>query len=40
VARYWFYYVLNARRRRRLHHRRAEQIQSMKFKFVASKFAA
>ena len=40
VARYWVDYVLNARRRRRLHTRRAEQIQSMKFKFVASKFAA
>ena len=40
VARYWFHYVLNAPRRRRLHHRRTEQIQSMKFEFVAFKFAA
>jgi Glycosyl transferase family 8 len=36
VAHYWLYYVLNAPRRLWLHHRRAEQIQSMKFKFAAS----
>jgi lipopolysaccharide biosynthesis glycosyltransferase len=40
VARYWFHYILNAPRRGRLHHRRADQIQSMKFKFVGSKSAA
>jgi hypothetical protein len=40
VARYWLYYILNAPRRRRLHHRRAEQIQGMKFKFAAFKSAA
>jgi lipopolysaccharide biosynthesis glycosyltransferase len=40
AARYWLYYILNAPRRRRLHHRRAEQIQSMKFKFAFFKSAA
>jgi len=33
VARHWLYYLLDAPRRRRLHHRRAKQIQGMKFKF-------
>jgi Glycosyl transferase family 8 len=32
AARYWLFYVLNAPRRRQLYRRRAEQIQSMKFK--------
>jgi lipopolysaccharide biosynthesis glycosyltransferase len=40
AARYWLCYILNAPRRRWLHHRRAEQIQSMKFKFAAFKSAA
>jgi lipopolysaccharide biosynthesis glycosyltransferase len=40
AARYWLYYIFNAPRRRRLHHKRAEQIQSMKFKFAAFKSAA
>ena len=40
AAHYWLYYILNAPRRRRLHHKRAEQIQSMKFKFAAFKPAA
>ena len=39
AARYWLYYVLKAPRRRRLHHRRAEQIQGMKFKFAAFRSA-
>jgi lipopolysaccharide biosynthesis glycosyltransferase len=34
LARYWLCYILNAPRRYRLHHRRAEQIQGMKFKFT------
>jgi len=34
AARYWLYYILKAPRRCRLHHRRAEQIQSMQFKFA------
>jgi hypothetical protein len=37
AARYWFDYIRNAPRRRRLHHRRAEQIQRMKFKFAVCK---
>lgn len=37
---YWCRYILNAPRRRRLHNRRAEQIQSMKFKFAAFKTVA
>jgi lipopolysaccharide biosynthesis glycosyltransferase len=40
AARYWFHYIFNTPRRRRLHHRRAEQIQGMKFKFAAFKSAA
>jgi hypothetical protein len=40
AARYWLCYIVNAPRRRRLHHKRAEQIQSMKFKFAAFKSAA
>jgi hypothetical protein len=40
ASRYWFRYILNAPRRRRLHNRRAEQIQSMKFKFAAFKTVA
>jgi lipopolysaccharide biosynthesis glycosyltransferase len=40
AARYWLRYILNAPRRRRLYHKRAEQIQGMKFKFAASKSAA
>ena len=32
-AHYWLRYILNAPHRCRLHHRRAEQIQGMKFKF-------
>jgi lipopolysaccharide biosynthesis glycosyltransferase len=39
-ARYWLDYILNAPRRHRLHHRRAEQIQRMKFKFADFKSAA
>jgi lipopolysaccharide biosynthesis glycosyltransferase len=39
AARYWLYYVFNAPRRRRLHHRRAEEIQGMKFKFAVCKSA-
>ena len=39
AARYWLYYILNAPRRRRLHHRRAREIQGMKFKFAAFKSA-
>ena len=39
AAHYWLYYTLNAPFRRRLYHRRAEQIQRMKFKFDASKSA-
>jgi hypothetical protein len=39
AARHWLHYILNAPRRRRLHHRRAEQIQGMKFKFAAFKSA-
>jgi lipopolysaccharide biosynthesis glycosyltransferase len=35
AARYWLYYIFSAPRRRRLHHRRAEEIQRMKFKFAA-----
>jgi lipopolysaccharide biosynthesis glycosyltransferase len=37
AARYWLYHILNAPRRRRLHHRRAREIQGMKFKFAAFK---
>jgi lipopolysaccharide biosynthesis glycosyltransferase len=33
AARHWLYYILNAPRRLRLHHKRAQQIQGMKFKF-------
>ena len=40
VARYWLHYLLDAPRRHRLHHRRAEQIQRMTFKFAAFKSAA
>jgi lipopolysaccharide biosynthesis glycosyltransferase len=40
AARYWLRYILNAPRRRRLHHRRAEQIHGMKFKFAVFKSAA
>jgi len=40
AARYWLYYIFDAPRRRRVHHRRAEQIQGMKFKFAAFKSAA
>jgi len=39
-ARYWLCYILNALRRRRLHHRRAKQIQRMKFKFADCKSAS
>ena len=39
-ARYWLRYILNAPHRCRLHHRRAEEIQRMKFKFVVSKSPA
>jgi lipopolysaccharide biosynthesis glycosyltransferase len=39
AARYWFDYIRNAPCRRRLHHRRAQQIQRMKFKFAVCKFA-
>ncbi len=34
AARYWLDYILKAPRRRRVHHRRAEEIQRMKFKFA------
>ena len=37
AARYWLYYILKMPRRRRLHHRRAREIQGMKFKFAAFK---
>jgi lipopolysaccharide biosynthesis glycosyltransferase len=40
AARYWFHYIFNARRRRRLHHKRAEQIEDMKFESAAFKSAA
>jgi lipopolysaccharide biosynthesis glycosyltransferase len=40
AAHYWFHYIFNAPRRHRLHHRRAEQIEDMKFKFDAFKSAA
>jgi lipopolysaccharide biosynthesis glycosyltransferase len=40
VARYWFYYILNAARRRRLYQRRIKQIQKIKFKFTAVESAA
>jgi hypothetical protein len=33
TASYWFRYIFNAPRRRWRHHKRAEQIQGMKFKF-------
>jgi len=39
-ARHWLRYILNAPHRCRLHHRRVEEIQRIKFKFVASKPAA
>ncbi len=39
AARYWLYYILKAPRQRRLHHRRAREIQGMKFKFAAFKSA-
>src|SRR6266542_947267 len=39
-AHYWLRYILNAPHRCRLHHRRAEQIQGMKFKLAVSKSAA
>ena len=39
-ARYWLRYILNAPHRCRLHHRRAEEIQRMKFKFAVAKPAA
>jgi len=39
AARYWLYYIFNEPRRRRLHHKRAEQIQGMKFKSAAFKSA-
>jgi lipopolysaccharide biosynthesis glycosyltransferase len=39
AARYWFDYIRNTPRRRRLHHRRAQQIQRMKFKFAVCKTA-
>jgi len=39
AARYWLYYILNAPRRRRLHHKRAREIEGMKFKFAAFKSA-
>lgn len=39
AARHWLYYVFNAPRRRRLHHRRAREIQDMKFEFPAFKSA-
>jgi hypothetical protein len=35
AARHWRYYIFNAPRRRSLHHRRAREIQGMKFKFAA-----
>jgi lipopolysaccharide biosynthesis glycosyltransferase len=40
AARYWFDYIRDAPRRRRLHHRRAEQIRDMKFKFAFFNSAA
>ena len=40
AARYWLDYILNAPRRWRLHHRRAEEIQRMKFTFAVSKSTA
>jgi lipopolysaccharide biosynthesis glycosyltransferase len=40
AAHYWFHYIFNAPRRHRLHHRRAEQIEDMKFKFAAFKSVA
>ncbi|PYK08927.1 MAG: hypothetical protein DME61_08245 [Verrucomicrobia bacterium] len=39
AARYWFDYIRNAPTRRQLHHKRAEQIQRMKFKFAVFKSA-
>jgi lipopolysaccharide biosynthesis glycosyltransferase len=39
-ARYWLRYILNTSHRCRLHHRRAEEIQHMKFKFAVAKFPA
>ena len=39
AGRHWLHYILNAPHRRRLHHRRAREIQSMKFKFAALKSA-
>jgi len=39
AARYWLCYIFNAPRRRRLYHRRAEEIQHIKFKFAAFKSA-
>ena len=39
AARYWLYYIFNAPRRRRLHHKRAREIQGMKFEFAAFKSA-
>jgi len=39
AAWYWFYYILNAPRRRRLHHRRAREIQGMRFKLSACRSA-
>ena len=40
AAHYWLCYIVNAPRRRWLQHRRAEQIQRMKFKFGAFRSAA
>jgi hypothetical protein len=40
AARYWLRYILNAPHRCRLHHRRAEEIQRMKFKLAVFKSAA
>jgi lipopolysaccharide biosynthesis glycosyltransferase len=39
-ARYWLSYIFNAPRRCRLYHKRAEQIQGMKFKLAVCKSAA
>jgi lipopolysaccharide biosynthesis glycosyltransferase len=39
-ARYWLRYILNTPRRRRLYHKRAGQIQGMKFKLAVSGSAA
>ena len=39
-ARYWLRYILNTQHRRRLHHRRAEEIQRMTFKFAVAKSPA